>query len=105
MAEGPYKFHGLPGLIIEIYDAKNHYHFKLIGIEKIKTEIAIENKGYKKITPKEHKVFLKNIEEKPSLVLNNPGIIMPEEGMRKYDRNQRNRNKYKNNPIELIIGK
>lgn len=105
VTEGPYKFHGLPGLIIEIYDTKKQYHFKLIGLQKINNEITIENKGYKKITPKEYHVFLKNVEEKPSLILNNPGITIPEEGMRKYDRNQRERNKYKNNPIELTLEK
>ncbi len=32
--EGPYKFWGLPGLILEIYDSKNEYSFKIMGIEK-----------------------------------------------------------------------
>lgn len=27
--EGPYKFHGLPGLIFEVYDNKKHFHFLL----------------------------------------------------------------------------
>ena len=27
--EGPHKFHGLPGLIIELSDDKNNYHFEL----------------------------------------------------------------------------
>ncbi|WDF45976.1 GLPGLI family protein [Chryseobacterium sp. KACC 21268] len=28
---GPYKFYGLPGLIVEIYDDRRDYNFKLIG--------------------------------------------------------------------------
>ena len=36
--EGPYKFHGLPGLIVEIYDDKKNYHFELVRSEKIKEE-------------------------------------------------------------------
>ncbi len=33
--EGPYKFHGLPGLIVEIYDDKNNYRFELVKSENI----------------------------------------------------------------------
>ena len=35
---GPWKFKGLPGLILEVYDTKNHYHFSIEGIER--TNIA-----------------------------------------------------------------
>ena len=35
---GPWKFKGLPGLILEVYDTKNHYHFLIEGIER--TNIA-----------------------------------------------------------------
>ena len=33
VSDGPYKFWGLPGLIFEIYDVKNDYHFLITGIE------------------------------------------------------------------------
>ncbi|VXB63683.1 MULTISPECIES: GLPGLI family protein [Chryseobacterium] len=33
--EGPYKFHGLPGLITELYDDKNNYKFELVKTQKI----------------------------------------------------------------------
>ncbi|RQO38111.1 GLPGLI family protein [Chryseobacterium sp. KBW03] len=32
--EGPYKFHGLPGLIVELYDDKDNYRFELVKSEK-----------------------------------------------------------------------
>lgn len=32
--EGPYKFAGLPGLIVEIYDEKKHYHFVMTVFSK-----------------------------------------------------------------------
>ena len=34
--EGPYKFHGLPGLIIEVSDDQNNYKFSLAKSENIK---------------------------------------------------------------------
>ena len=34
--EGPYKFHGLPGLIIEVSDDQNNYKFSLVKSENIK---------------------------------------------------------------------
>lgn len=37
--EGPYNFKGLPGLIIEAYDDKDYYHFKLIELSKRKIPI------------------------------------------------------------------
>lgn len=35
ISDGPYKFYGLPGLIINIADTKNHYSFTFLSIEKL----------------------------------------------------------------------
>lgn len=35
IADGPYVFSGLPGLIIELYDAEDHYHFTLKTLAKL----------------------------------------------------------------------
>ncbi|WP_027385734.1 GLPGLI family protein [Chryseobacterium gregarium] len=44
---GPYKFYGLPGLIVELYDDKNDYHFKLIGNHKLlRKDIDIPSSRY-----------------------------------------------------------
>jgi GLPGLI family protein len=33
IADGPYKFHGLPGLILSIYDTNKHYQFTVSSIK------------------------------------------------------------------------
>jgi len=33
ISDGPYKFHGLPGLILKMYDVKNHFLFEALSIE------------------------------------------------------------------------
>ncbi|MDY3316146.1 GLPGLI family protein [Riemerella anatipestifer] len=39
-ADGPYKFYGLPGLIVKIEDTQNHYQWVLKGNEKLSEEKA-----------------------------------------------------------------
>lgn len=41
--DGPYKFFGLPGLILEIFDEKNDHHFLAVGISKEK-KISINDR-------------------------------------------------------------
>ena len=54
LSEGPYKFNGLPGLIIKISDTRQQYNFKLISFEKLKKGIKIEfpEKNYIRTTQK-----------------------------------------------------
>lgn len=40
--DGPYVFSGLPGLIIELYDEEDHYHFTLKEVNKLKEERVFE---------------------------------------------------------------
>ncbi|HSJ66399.1 MAG TPA: GLPGLI family protein [Anditalea sp.] len=39
--DGPYIFHGLPGLIVELYDEEEHYYFVLKEIEKREVEMSV----------------------------------------------------------------
>lgn len=49
--EGPYKFHGLPGLIIKIEDQDHSHSFSLVGIKNLTSEEV------KNIDPKSNFVF------------------------------------------------
>lgn len=40
--DGPYKFSGLPGLILKVYDLKEDYIFEAVKIEKLKEPMDIE---------------------------------------------------------------
>jgi len=40
--DGPYKFRGLPGLIIKLYDNKEYYVFNMASIEHVDEEMFIE---------------------------------------------------------------
>lgn len=42
VAEGPYKFFGLPGLILEIGDTENLHHFIVKGLELAKTQKTVD---------------------------------------------------------------
>jgi len=35
ISDGPYKFNGLPGLIVQLYDTRNHYRFSLTSFVKV----------------------------------------------------------------------
>ncbi len=38
ISDGPWKFSGLPGLIMEAHDLKKHFHFTIVGIENVKDD-------------------------------------------------------------------
>lgn len=51
VADGPWKFGGLPGFIMEIHDVKKHYSFVCVGIEsQAKRAITIPDVQYNKTT-------------------------------------------------------
>ncbi|HAG15951.1 MAG TPA: hypothetical protein DCG69_05425 [Bacteroidales bacterium] len=41
ISEGPYKFNGLPGLIVKIKDTRNHYSFELISFVKSNEQYSL----------------------------------------------------------------
>lgn len=64
---GPWKLHGLPGLIVEAYDTSNKYTFKLVKIEYKKSDILSTDFATlmrtKNIKPISYQQFLQDTEE------------------------------------------
>ena len=46
--DGPYKFRGLPGLIIRLYDDQKHYSFDMVKMERFdeSTPIELPDRGW-----------------------------------------------------------
>lgn len=52
--DGPWKFSGTPGMILEAYDTQKHYHFECISSQKLEElSINIPKKSYFKISKTE----------------------------------------------------
>lgn len=49
ISDGPYKFHGLPGLILKINDSENHYVFVVKSLSVIDEEIFLVRKTQNRI--------------------------------------------------------
>lgn len=50
ISDGPWKFYGLPGLILEAYDILHHYEFTFLGMRECAGEVAIPIDDYVKTT-------------------------------------------------------
>lgn len=103
IAEGPYKFNGLPGLILEISDTDNDYVFEFIGLEKISPKLPynINMKQYVKTEKKELLDLWYRYRRDPFTYANNPNMKISPEIHKKYVESFTEILKKENNPIEL----
>ncbi|MDR3285905.1 MAG: GLPGLI family protein [Prevotellaceae bacterium] len=66
--EGPWKFSGLPGLIIKVCDTQERYDFELYAVRKVKKDIVFskeEGSDYQKISRKEYLKMSRNYIQNP----------------------------------------
>ncbi len=92
----PYKFFGLPGLIMELYDTRNDYHFTVTKIEKI-------SRGFN-FNLSQYKLFSKENYKKAKYNLDYEGAGYPPmstEMKKEYEEISADLKKKFNNPIEL----
>lgn len=106
---GPYKFSGLPGLIVKITDDKGDYDFELVKSEfnsKLKGRlITIKKSRYTEAvetTPPKLREALRNAEANAAAVLASYGttIIKGQEMLRQREKEREENRKYEN-PLEL----
>ncbi len=105
ISDGPYKFNGLPGLIVEISDEQNHYSFVIIDFKILKEPVPFKFLTQDYISATKEKV-LDAIEEhnlNPFAAMERQGITLGfQPGQKeKMLKEHREEMKLKNNPIEL----
>ncbi|WP_051882206.1 GLPGLI family protein [Chryseobacterium soli] len=60
ISDGPYKFSGLPGVVLKLKDADDNHVFNLIQIKKIQSLFALVPKSNKQVSREEYKKIMKN---------------------------------------------
>ena len=103
--EGPYKFNGLPGLILRIADDKNHYSFALLEFKILRKprNIDFELEKFKEISREQFLQAKKNYKRDPISAVEQSGITFKfEPGQREKMHQQHLQDiKNENNPLEL----
>ena len=107
--DGPYKFSGLPGLIVEMHDAENHYHFTMIGLQKVPSgEITVAQNKLLNVSKEKFTEMKADFAENPFKMINASGgsITMRSKDGKEMSQKEMNnlvkKNQSKrNNPIEL----
>ncbi len=98
ISDGPYKFKGLPGLIVKIEDVKKQYSFELESFTKTKKNFDFEkNKGIK-VSKKEFYTSYKSFKKNFIAQLSHRGIEIDGGASRE---TQKRVQKSRNNEIEI----
>jgi GLPGLI family protein len=99
---GPYKFFGLPGLIVQIYDDKNQISFDLINLKDFNKKLTLDYNGEASLVrKKEFKKVENQYNSNPIPYMESQGAVFTEENKRIIKEKFRKKNEKTNNPIEL----
>ena len=97
-SDGPYKFNGLPGLIVKIYDTHNHYKFELVSINKYEPGLMINIKDKEYIVTTKQGFFKAQDSFREDIISRAKEAGMDNNSQQVAAKNMAMRN----NPIELI---
>jgi GLPGLI family protein len=96
--DGPYKFNGLPGLIIKIYDARKQYVFEMLSINKIEPGVMIDIQDKEYIETSKQVFFKAEDSFREDIVNRAKEVSGDNDFIQTIARNAAKRN----NPIELL---
>jgi len=104
ISNGPWKFTGLPGLILNIADSENHYVFECSGIETPQEKIVIGMKklNYMKVSKKDfNKVYERHIKDPIGSLNSDPNVKIILLNEDRTPKTSQQLPKIPHNPIEL----
>jgi len=105
ISDGPYKFNGLPGLILQISDIKEEYQFKLTGFQKLSkpVSVVIDYEKYRNIPKEDFLKIKENFKRDPLSAMSNAGVKIgwSKEDERNAKKELDEKFKKENNPLEL----
>lgn len=96
--DGPYKFNGLPGLIVKVYDTRNHYVFDLLSVNKFESGIMIDIQDKEYIETSKQEFFRAEDSFREDIVNRAKQVSGDNDFILTVARNAAERN----NPIELL---
>ena len=73
ISDGPWKFHGLPGLILEVSDDQNHFRFTIVGLSREKVPIKKWKWRYERTTRENVNDYMRRFNERPLEMLRQMG--------------------------------
>ncbi len=105
ITDGPYKFYGLPGLIIEVSDEKKDYQFQLTNFQKLEPskDVSFDPKDHMVVDKDEFREIKRNYDRNPLAALERSGIKIQFSPQQEREAKKELKEKFekKNNPIEL----
>lgn len=105
ISDGPYKFNGLPGLILKVRDTEDHYVFELTQFERVEEpeDIEFDSKTFLTTTKEKFLQVKKEYHQDPIAAVERSGITFGfKPGQReKMQRDHQKQLRKQNNPLEL----